>query len=457
MDKLCRASRSSHNLSVRARTKDAFSVIITCLLVCVAGGSNVVAAQKAVNARRAGSRPEARIPSPKPDLSGTVAGLKIVGVGPNSAAAQAGLRNGDVLIAYNNRPITTEEELYAVIGFFKHQFDQTGRHVTAELSLYRDGDMTVRNFRVLVGRLGIYTREWTLAGAFVQDAVLRLDDYVSAEKYAGEAAASGQYTDDQLLRMRIICLNNEKDGESIRQVQVDELFQKYDVEKLRFFANYDLLYHKRYRAGAAIFEKYLKIKPADVATELTLALSYTGMEKYDEAETLLAKILARPRTAQNAATEYGLSVLSNIQARIYMGRGQYDRAQASFKKALDQHPDDPYYTIAFLYCAARSEVAGEQAGSFETAYRTVSPRLEQTEELMGYHVDALRAFVLMNRRSISAARAAVVKWKDSADAKRYVPVFWQSFPDGVEIVNNWNLLMGQQGVARRKERSVFSR
>jgi tetratricopeptide (TPR) repeat protein len=191
----------------------------------------------------------------------------------------------------------------------------------------------------------------------------------------------------------------------------------------------------------------LKINPADVSTELTLALFYTGLEKYDEAETLLAKILARPKNAGNAATEYGLSMLSNIQARIYMGRGQYDRAQESFRKALDQYPDDPYYTIAFLYCAARREVGGEKAGSFETAYGMVSVRLEAAEELVGYHIDALRAFVLMKRKSISSARAAVVKWKDSADAKRFIPVFWRSFPDGAEIIDNWNLLMGQHAVA----------
>lgn len=450
MDKLCRRDRAagaSRNLNDQLRTKHIFRIIVTSILALFVGQWDLLAAQKAANMRKARVRFEARIPSVKTDLSGTVAGLKIIGVGPNSVAAQAGLRYGDVIIAYNNRPITNEEELDAVIGFFKHQFDLTGRHATAQLSVYRDGHLTLRTFRVLIGRLGIYTREWTLALAFVQDAVLRLDDYVSAEKYANEAAASGHYTDDQVLRMRMLCLNNEKDADSIRQTQVDELFQKYDPEKLRFFANYDLLYHKRFRAGAAIFERYLKINPADVSTELTLALSYTGLEKYDEAESLLAKILARPRTAENAATEYGLTVVSNIQARIYLGRGQYERAQVSFKKALDQYPDDPYYAIAFLYCAARREVAGEKEVTFESAYRMVSARLKETEGLMGYHIDALRAFVLAKRQNISAARATVVKWKDSADAKRYIPVFWHSFPHGAEIINNWKLLMNEQAVA----------
>lgn len=434
MDKLCRPQYT-------------FGLIIMSILVFVVGEANVLAAQKGVNVRRARVRFEERIPSVKTDLAGTVAGLKIIGVGPNSAAARAGLRYGDVLIAYNNRPIANEEDLNAVIRFFKQQFELTGRQPTADLALYRDGDLRVRTFRVLIGRLGIYTREWTLAGAFVQDAILRLDDYAAARKYADEAAASGNYTDDQILQMRMLCVNNEKDGDSIRQAQVEELFKKHDPEKLRFSANNDLLYHKRFRAGAAVFEKYLRTNPADVSTELTLALFYTSLEKYDEAETLLAKVRARPKTAQNAATDYGLSVLSNIQTKIYMGRAQYDRAQESFKKALDQYPEDPYYVIAFLYCAARREVAGEKTGSFEAAYKLVSARLDETEELFGYHIDALRAFVLMKRQSMSAARAAVVKWKDSADAKRYIPVFWHSFPDGAEIIDNWNLLMGQHAVA----------
>ena len=421
------------------------TIIVTSIVLFAGSEWNIVAGQKSVNVRRA----EIAIPPPKSDLAGTLAGVKITEVGPSSAAARAGLRFGDVLIAYNKRPITNEEELDAVIKFFQRQFDQTGRQVIAELSLYRGGDLTVKTFRVPIGRLGIDTREWTLAGAFVQNAIAH-DDYVSAEKYLDEAAASGLYTHDQLLHMRILCLNNETDGDKIRQIQVDQLFQKYQPEKLRHFANYDLLFHKRYHAAAAIFERYLKLKQADVATELTLASCYTEMERYDEADALLAKVLARPQADENAPHEYGLSMLSNIQARIYMGRGQYDRAQESFKKALEHHPNDLYYTLAFLYCAARREAAGQQAGNFESAYEMVSARLEETEDLVGYHVDALRAFVLVNRQRISIARAAVVKWKDSADAERYIPVFWRRFPQGEEIINNWNLLMGRRGLASHK-------
>jgi hypothetical protein len=120
--------------------------------------------------------------------------------------------------------------------------------------------MTVKTLQVPIGKLGIYTREWTFAGAFVEDAIVDRDHYAEAEKYADEAAASGQYTDDQILHMRMLCVNNEKDGDNIRQTQVDELYRKYPADKLTLFGNYDLLYNKRYRAGAAVFERYLKIK-----------------------------------------------------------------------------------------------------------------------------------------------------------------------------------------------------
>ncbi len=351
-----------------------------------------------------------------------------------------------MLIAYNNRPITNEDELDSVIRFFQHHFEQTGRQFTAELSLYRGSDLTVRTFRVPIGRLGIYTRDWTFAGTLVQEAIIDREDYAGAEEYVNEAIASGHYTNDQILHMRLLCLNNETDGDKIRQTQVDELYRKYQPEKLRLFANYDLLYHQRYYAAAAIFERYLKVKPADVSTELTLASCYAETGKYDEAEALLAKVLGRPKSDESAASEYGLSMLPNIQTKIYMGRGQYDRAQESFKKALDQYPDDPFYTLGFLYCAARREVAGDEAGDFEAAYKMVSARLEKTEALIGYHIDALRAFVFLKQQNISMARAMVVKWKDSADAKRYIPIFWRSFPNGVEIVNNWHLLIRQQAL-----------
>jgi tetratricopeptide (TPR) repeat protein len=460
MAKLCRAHRlvdTPQNLRNQLGTKYVLWIFVTAFLAFSAGESVVFAGQRTKNPRQSRIRFEGRIPSPKSDLTGTLAGLKIIGVGPNSVAARSGLRYGDVLIAYNKHPITNEEELDAVIRFFQQQFDQTGRQVTADISLYRDGDMSLRTFRVLIGRLGIYTREWTLAGAFVQDAIVARNDYASAAKYVDQAAASGLYTEDQILHMRILCLNNEKDGQKIRAAQVDELYRKYEPEKLRFFANYDLIYYKRHHAGAAIFERYLKLKGPDAATELTLASCYTEIEKYDEAEVLLAKVLARPRTDENAASEYTLSRLSNIQARIYLGRRQYDRAQTSFKKALERYPDDLYYPLAFLYCAARREAAGEKAVDFESAYEAVSERLDETEDVMGYHVDALRAFVLMKRQRISAARAAVLKWKDSADARRYIPVFWRNFPDGTEIISNWNLLMGQQEFASRRDSTETSK
>jgi tetratricopeptide (TPR) repeat protein len=431
VDELCRTGSPvdiPQDLSAQRRTKYWLWIFLAPIIVLANGEWNVIAGYQPVDTKVA------------------MAGLRIVAVAPNSAAAQAGLRYGDVLIAYNRRRITNEEQFDAVIRFFQRQFDRTGKRVTADLSLYRDGVMSVRTFCVPLGRLGINTREWTLAGAFVEDAIAGSNDYVSAEKYADEAAASGRYTSDQLLHMRILCLNNEKDGDKIRQIQVDELYRKYPLEKLRLFANYDLLYNKRYRAGAAVFEKYLKIKRVDVSTELTLASCYAEIGKYDDAEALLLKVAARPATDPNAASEYARSVVSNIRARVYMGRGQYDRAQERFEKALEEYPDDPYYILAFLYCAARREVAGEKPGEFEAAYKVVSARSHKTEKLMGYHIDALRAFVLVKRQHISVARATVLKWKDSADAKRYIPVFWRSFPEGAEIIQSWNLLLGQQVV-----------
>jgi len=437
------------NPRVSARSNNYLPWIIAPTLLLFAGVLIVVAGYKYASPKLAAwlqtvrASAERRTPSAKTDLYGTLAGLKIVEVVPDSAAARAGLKYGDVLIAYNKRPITNEEEIGTVMAYFQAEYDKTGKPNTVELSLYRDGDMTVKTLRVPIGRLGIYTREWTFAGAFVEDAIVDRDNYAAAEKYADEAAASGKYTDDQVLHMRMLCLNNEKDGDNIRQSQVDELFRKYPADKLTLFGNYDLLYNKRYRAGAAVFERYLKIKKIDVSTELNLAKCYTEMDKYDEAERLITKVLARPDNDANAPSEYGLSVLSNIRARIYMGRRQYAEAQAGFRAALDRYPDDSYYTLAFLYCAARRELAGEKSGEFEAAYKTVAARSHETERLMGYHIVALRALILVKQQHVSDARAAVRQWKDSADAQRYVPMFWRRFPDGSDVIDNWNALMSE--------------
>ena len=130
-----------------------------------------------------------------------------------------------------------------------------------------------------------------------------------------------------------------------------------------------------------------------------------------------------------------------------MGRGQYAAAQDLFQKALDQYTDNFYYALAFLYCAARREVVEGRPGEFEAAYELVSGRSEEIEALMGYHIDALRAYVQVKGRRLSAARATVDKWITSADARRFVPLFWRNFPNGAEIINNWNQLLGERAMA----------
>lgn len=130
-----------------------------------------------------------------------------------------------------------------------------------------------------------------------------------------------------------------------------------------------------------------------------------------------------------------------------MGRGEYARAQELFRKALDQYGDNSYFALALLYCAARREVVEGRAGEFEATHEFVTGRSDEIEALMGYHIDALRAYVQVKRRHLAAARATVDKWIDSADARRFVPLFWRNFPKGSEIINNWNQLLGERAMA----------
>lgn len=404
------------------------------------GQTNVAAWRKPTRAVARDTQQKG-LPQIKADLYGTLAGLKIVEVTPKTPAARAGLKYGDVIIAYNKRPVSNQDEISVVMSHAELQQKQKGRPKTAELSLYRDGDMTVKTMRVPLGRLGIYTREWTFTGAWIEDAIVDRNDYNAAEQHANDAAESGQYTADQLLHMRMLCVNNEEGGDNIRQIQVDDLYLSYPADKVTLFANYDLLYNKRYRAGAAVFERYLEIKKVDVSTELNLASCYTEMNRYDAAEALLNKVLARPVGDDNAPSEYGLSVLSNIRGRIDMGHLRYDRAQERFRAALERYPDDSYYTLAFLYCAALREAKGGKPGEFEGAYKEVSARSRVTENSMGYHIDALRAFTMVKHNSRQEATALVWKWKNSSDAKRYISVFWSRFPEGSTIIDNWNNLL----------------
>ena len=101
----------------------AFWISVVAVVV-LSGTWNSIAAHKSLKLKTDG-KADRRVPPAKNDLSGRLAGLKIVTVAPNSAAARVDLRYGDVLIAYNNRPITNEEELDAVVRYFHRQQDQT--------------------------------------------------------------------------------------------------------------------------------------------------------------------------------------------------------------------------------------------------------------------------------------------------------------------------------------------
>jgi S1-C subfamily serine protease len=93
---------------------------------------------------RTGTNPLAGDLTPvKKDFYGTLAGLKIVEVTPNSPAARVGLKYGDILVAYNRRPVSNQDEISAAMDYEQEQYNRTGKPATIELTLYRDGDMAI--------------------------------------------------------------------------------------------------------------------------------------------------------------------------------------------------------------------------------------------------------------------------------------------------------------------------
>src|SRR5688500_2037293 len=170
------------SFATRPRINYLLRIFLVSLLVLSVGGWTTVSAYEPVDTNSDNLRyTTQRLNPARSNLSGTLAGLKIVGVASNGAAARAGLTYGDVLIAYNNHPVNTEEDIDATIRFFMARQDQTGQRPTAKLLFYRDGDMTVRTIHVPMGRLGIDTRDRTLAGALEEGVIVHRNDYLAAK------------------------------------------------------------------------------------------------------------------------------------------------------------------------------------------------------------------------------------------------------------------------------------
>jgi hypothetical protein len=352
-------------------------------------------------------------------------GVLVVQVFPGSEAEKAGLKPGDIIIGYNG--VSTPDNV--IYDKAKAEADAQ-KLATVDLTVLRG--TALQTVKVPGGTIGFEKRSWVgvLEAVFSRLEQGKLDQ---AKEILDVAEKEGALNTEQLLVGRIWAIPDTAtpEQETQRGELLSKLFEIVPIDTLTEFARLEFVNYRRHAAAAACFQRVIKERPADTQARLELALAYTALAKYDDADRELAVV----EKDRKSLTEAGQKVVERTRANVALGKKDYKAALAYYSAVVsaDSNPQDWVSQSIYLYCAARSTDSAE----FSTALERVKKLQGENLGPMDVNSKLLETFALSLQKKAAEATAKAKELPEDLPAQ--IVEFWQRVPEGQDVIDRWRV------------------
>jgi tetratricopeptide (TPR) repeat protein len=418
-----------------------YLTICLLALACVCGCSSMVAKTSQLSASRGTE-------SAPPTHS-----LRVLEVFPNGPAAAAGIEPMDAITQYGTYQIVDRAGLYTAKNHY-----EDARAATVGIVVWRGRSRMTAEIRT--GWLGVTTTENDRASHEFSSLMMQINALSEIPKYqrdhefkvqfkegtgkileqatalVDKAERESTWTPAQLLVARIYMILNDapKEEQKRQQELLSQLMETQPLNYIHMLGNDRFFKDKRYRPAIACFQRYLKTSPDDVPIRLNLAVAYNMIEMYDDAEAAVDYVFDH----KLKLSEYGQLVGYQNKALAALGRKNYSSSIQFAEKAFDLRPE-PYPLMLI-------QLAGAQTGDVvrvEEAIQRLQTVLPAEYLEMNLQIEAVLAYAMVKNNQRDAAIKLVKKWKDTDRPEGRIANYFQSFPEGTDIVKNWREVIGK--------------
>ncbi len=346
-----------------------------------------------------------------------------------SNADRVGLKAGDIVTKYDDVPVTSVGTYHAAVDR-----NLAGKAESITLTVMRSGQPL--QLKAPPGLLGFTGHTWQ---PFVDSILnlLRQNRVDSAAAILANADLS-VLPEEQILVTRLLLLPDDDSANNKREESVRQLLPQLGDDFSQLGVTF--LDAHRYKLAQMFLHKAIAEDPQDISSRLNLGAAYERAMQFDEAGRVVDDIVANHSREMSS---YGWYVLLATRGEVYLSRNDYVAAAADLRKALELEGDyedsacNCDMRLRYLLALARTN----NLEQFEEGVAFCDKHPNKSYSARPYDVDALRAYVLLQKGDETRARAAVQKWRKDAEAQKWFIYYWGDVRDASDVVEMWNRLM----------------
>jgi tetratricopeptide (TPR) repeat protein len=378
-------------------------------------------------------------------------GLRLIKVNYGSPAERAGLKPMDVLLHYGDFAIVDDASFFAARDTYEH-----GSETQISIDVWREGK--VLRMMVPPGRLGMETNEYNAVayqlGALLdtldmhreipeyqrnqefKDSLPPMDKVLGeARQLVDKAEQEATLTPTQILLARIYMVPDDASPEDLKRQSelMAQFLASQPVSYIHMLAN-DRFFNKGHnRPAVEFFKRYLESNPDDVAMRLNLGVAYYRLRQFAEAEAVADYVLEHDLVLEK--DDY---LAYNVKAMGVLSRGDYAKSIFFAEKSYAANVCHCDLALVMLAAAETGDVQKVQE-----ARRRFEEELPEDFTRRQLQLVAVEALALVKNNQRERARELVQNWKDTDRAEGRLKSYWQIYPCGADVWNNWHTLAQQ--------------